>query len=278
MSKYNSRSSLPVNFEGFINARQPQDVFTFFDDFMGCSWGLDAPAVSHVTTTTAGSKWLYTGVIGGGTTATAKGVGDLVDATYNYPSTMGGILRITTTPTADYGCNLQGHGTPFVIDADIGLPLYFETRFRTADISNTDILIGLANTSASGVGHIHAGCDDFVGFLMEAGVLYAQCAESSQEYNVNTGITEADGAAGSNAGWIRAAFMFDGKDTVTFSVDSNDDGEFDFVTSVTVSTTLHYLPDDVSLTPTIEVVTGTTDSAETADIDYVYCCQQRYHA
>ena len=267
MSKYKNRSSLPVNMEGFINARQPQDVFTFYDDFLGCTWALDADSVS-TTSTTGANVWDYTAVEGGGTAA-------CVDATYNMLSTLGGVLRITTVGTADDGFNIQVAGTPFVIDADCGLPLYFETRFRTADVSNTDIAIGL---SAVDTEIITAGADDFVGFLLESGTLYTHCAETSKEYSVDTGITEADGAAGSNAGWVRGAFFFDGKDTVSFFVDSNDDGEFDFVNSVTVSTTLHYLPDDVTLTPTIEVITGTTASAETADIDYVYCCQQRYHA
>lgn len=270
MSKYKDHSSLPVNFEGFINARQPQDVFTFFDDFMGPSYSVDADTVS-LTTTTAALPWTYTAVAGGVTVASCS----QVDATYNMLSTLGGVLRITTLASPDDGGNFQVTGTPFVIDADCGLPLYFETRFRTADVSNTDFCVGL---SAVDTEIITTGADDFVGFNFESGVLYTHCAESSKEYSVDTAITEADGAAASNAGWIRAKFIFDGKDTVSFYVDSNDDGEFDFVNSVTVSTTLHYLPDDVTLTPTFEVITGATYSAETFDIDYVYCAQQRYHA
>lgn len=269
MSKYKANSSLPVNFEGFLNARVPDDVFVFYDDFMGCSWAIDLESESGTATYT-GHRWLYTDV--GVSAATAL---SLVDATYTAKSTLGGILRITTTATADGGANLQVNGTPFLIDEDCGLPLVFKTRFRTADVSNADIAIGLSAVDAE---IITTGADDFVGFLLESGTLYTHCAESSKEYSVDTGITEADGATTTDTGWIRAMFVFDGDNTVSFFVDSDDDGEYDFVNSVNVGTTLHYLPDDVTLTPTIEVITGTTVTAETADIDYVYCAQQRYHA
>jgi hypothetical protein len=251
-----------------MNARNPQDVFVFFDDFLGCTYALDQDDVS-LTTTTAGQTWVYHAAAGGGATA------ELVDASYNYLSTLGGVLRVTTIASPDDGGNFQVNGTPFVIDADCGLPLYFEARFRTADVSNTDYCVGL---SAVDEEIITSGADDFVGFLLESGVLYTHCAESSKEYSVDSAITEADGAAGSNAGWVRGKFTFDGNDKVSFFIDDDDDGEFDLVNSVTVSTTLHYLPDDVTLTPTIEVITGTTYSAETFDIDYILCAQQRYHA
>ena len=270
MSKYSNKVSLPLNFEGMINARVPGDVFYFFDDFMGCTWSVQNDENSSAATKTS-APWLLTFV----STQVAASTPVAVDAVYNYPSTLGGMLRITTDATADEGVNLQVQGTAFAIDEDIGLPLYFETRFRTADVSNTDIAIGL---SAVDTEIITTGADDFVGFLLEEGVLYAHTAESSNEKNTDTAITEADGAATTNAGWVRGAFYFDGDNTVSFFVDDNDDGEFDFVVSRTVSTGTDYIPDDQALTPTIEVICGTTYTAETADIDYVFAAQQRYHA
>ena len=253
-----------------MNARQPQDVFSFFDDFMGPTWSLDADSVSTVTTTTS-APWTFTSV-GGGAKATCA----CVDATYSYPSTLGGILRMTTVATADYGGNMQVAGTQFVVDQDVGLPLYFEARFRTADVSNTDIFVGL---SAVDTEIITSGADDAIGFLLESGVLYAHTAETSNETSADCAITEADGAATtSNAGWVRVAFYFDGSNSVTFLCDGNDDGVFDYVTTKKVGTGIDYLPDDQALTPTIEMIVGTTASAETADFDYVYCVQQRYHA
>jgi len=270
MSKYSNKVSLPLNFEGMINARVPGDVFYFFDDFMGCSWSVQNDENSGLATKSA-NNWLITAVNDG-----SEGSNPFaVDATYTAPSTLGGIMRITTIASPDDGTNMQVNGTAFAIDEDIGLPLYFETRFRTADVSNTDIAIGL---SAVDTEIITTGADDFVGFLLEEGVLYAHTAESSNEKNTDTAITEADGAASSNDGWVRCAFYFDGDNTVSFFVDDNDDGEFDFVVSRTVSTGTDYIPDDQALTPTIEAITGTTATAETADIDYVFAAQQRYHA
>lgn len=268
MSKYKNRASIPTNFEGFINARVPQDVCVFFDDFLGPSMSIE-PASDMITDGTSPcGPWCYTAVAGGATV-------DIIDGAYNYLSTLHGVLRVTTVATADDGLNAQVGGTCFAIDQDCGLPLYFECRFRTSDVSNTDIFIGLADIDSE---IITTGADDCVGFLLKSGTLYCHTAETSKEYSVDTGITEADGAASSNTGWLRCAFFFDGANTVTFMVDDDNDGVFEFETSVNVGTTLHYLPDDEALTPTIEVITGTTASAGVADIDYVYCAQQRYHA
>jgi len=261
--------SLPAGCDGFANARIPQDVFCFFDDFMGCSWALDADTVSG-TSGTGANTWDLTDVSTSAATTHA-----IVDADDLYPSTLGGILRITTTVTVDAGVNLQVAGTHFLIQEDLGLPLYFECRFRTADVSNCDIYIGLADVDTE---IITTGADDCVGFLLESGVLYAATAKTSVEKNTDCAITETDGAAASNAGWIRAAFYFDGDNTVSFFVDENDDGEFVHVVDRKVATGTDYIPDDEAMTPTIEVITGTTATAEVADIDYVFCMQQRRKA
>ncbi len=268
MSKYKNRGSLPVNFEGFINARMPQDVFTFFDDFMGPTASIEPDTDMITDGTSPCGPWTYTAVAGGATVA-------LVDATNAYYSTLGGILRITTVASIDDGGNFQVAGTQFTFDKDCGLPLYLEARFRTSDISNTDMFVGLSHVDTE---ICSTGVNDGVGFKMVAGVLYAHSAKNSLERSVDTGITEADGAAGSNAGWIRVALYFDGKDKVSFWVDGNDDGEFDFVTTLTVETTLDYISDDEPMTPTIEVIAGTTHSAGVFDIDYILVQQQRFHA
>jgi hypothetical protein len=259
MSKYDDHSSLPVNFEGFINARMPADVFMFFDDFIG----------SNFTTTHEVGRW-YQVPVGTGDAASEA----FVNADDLYDGTLGGCLRITTGPTADEGSNFQVDGTHFLIQEDTGLPLYYEARIRTADVSNCDFFIGL---SAPDIEICTTGISDAVGFLLESGVLYCTSAQNSLEKNVSSGVTMSDGAAGSNTGWIRVKFIFDGKNTVSFFIDDDDDGRFDFITSLTVSTTLDYLPDDEALTPTIEAITGATATAETFDIDYVYVAQQRYH-
>jgi len=267
MPKYKQHASLPVNFEGFMNARQPQDVFTFFDDFMGCTWGIDADSDALTTSKTV-STWDYTAIVGGATMA-------CVDADDLYDSTLGGALRITTVASADDGGNLQVSGTQFLVQQNTMLPLYFEARFRSSDVSNTDFCIGLSHVDGEMVKN---GPNDFIGFNFEEATLTCMCAKDSNEKTFASGVTMADGAAGSNAGWIRAAFFFDGRDTIVFMIDSNDDGEFDYVATFTVSTAAHYVPTDEALTPTIEAITGTTASAGVLDIDYVYVCQQRYHA
>ncbi|MHC4890692.1 MAG: hypothetical protein ACYTEO_14645, partial [Planctomycetota bacterium] len=233
-----------------MNARNPQDVFVFFDDFMGPSASIEPDSDMLTDGTSPCGPWTLTAV-------TANSAIGIVDATYTALSTLGGVLRITTVASPDDGTNLQVAGQAFVIDADCGLPLYFEARFRTADVSNTYFFVGLSKVD---VEIVTTGMDDAIGFLMESGTLYCSSAESSAEKNVDSAITEADGAATTDAGWVRGKFTFDGNDKVSFFIDDDDDGEFDFITSLTVSTTLDYLPDDQTLTPTIEVITGTTYS------------------
>ncbi|MHC4489806.1 MAG: hypothetical protein ACYSW7_11645 [Planctomycetota bacterium] len=147
MGKYKNRGSLPANFEGFLNARIPQDVFSFFDDFLGPSCSIEPDSDMLTDGTSPCGPWTLTAV-------TANSAIGIVDATYNYLSTLGGVLRITTVASPDDGTNLQVAGTSFVIDADCGLPLYFESRFRTADVSNTDYCVGLSAVDLpSGIRH-----------------------------------------------------------------------------------------------------------------------------
>ena len=247
-----NRSSILTNFPGFAPARMPQDVTVFYDDFQGASW----------SDTDHAARWLYTAVAGGAALASL----DMTDAT---PDELGGVLSITTVATADDGANLQVTGESFITTQDEKLPLYFEARLQVQDVSNCDALIGLSATDTE---IITTNPVDFIGYKLESGTLYAETAEDSTEELTDCSITETD------SDWIRVAFYFDGDDTITFYVDDDDDGDFDYVASRTLSTSTDDVPEDVGLTPTIEVITGTTASAEVALFDYVFCAQQRYNS
>ena len=243
------RSSILANFPGIAAARLPQDVYVFFDDFLGAQF----------SSTTDAAIWNQTLIATQATTAA------ILDGTNEAMDEAGGILNLVTDATADEGNNLQVNGEAFGLEA--GYPLYFETRINVGDISNVDMFIGLSHTDAE---IVTTGLNDGVGFLLEAGVLYAHAAKDSTEKSVDCAITEADDD------WIRLAFEYDGADTVRFYVAPSDTNEFTLKTTMLLSTVAHYLPDNEMLTPTIEAITGATATAEKMYVDYVYCAQLRY--
>lgn len=247
------KASILTNFPGLAAARTPQDVAVFFDDFLGQSW-------NEGTGTAEAGPWLYTNVGGGAVLTGAAGTDDAEDEA-------GGLLSVVTVASADDGANLQVSGTSFHMADDY--PLYFETRLNVSDVSNADMFIGLAVADTAIVGD---AVTDRVGFELVEGVLSAISENTNVQKTVGTDITETDDD------WIRLAFLWDGDDKLTFWVDTDDDGCFDKeVTTLLASTTAHYVVQDMMMTPTIEVITGTTASAATLLVDYVLCAQQRFH-
>lgn len=240
-------ASIFTNFPGIAAARIPQDVHVFFDDFY-------QPLIGAEKATT----WLAT-LVGAGTTHLP------LDGTDDTQALAGGILAVVASATAADGANLTAHGESFQIKD--GYPLYFETRWQSVDASDINGWVGLTNSDTEIVA---GGVTESVGFEIKLGVIYYTSSHTT-EAQTSSGLTLKD------ATFARLAFFFDGVDTITFYVDLDDDGGFVEVGKKTVSTTAHYVPENVMLTPTIEVINAAT-GAETAYIDYILCAQQRYKA
>lgn len=250
------RSSILADFPGLVNARIPQDVYVFFDDFLGTCFADDGTAEQSV--------WLKTEIA-----TQAVGQCTILDGTDDAEDEAGGILKVTTGATADEGDNLQVNGEAFHL-AD-GYPLYFEARVNVADVSNLDFFIGLATTDGEIITGSKTTEINRIGFELEAGVISALSSTTTLEKRVNTNITETDDD------WIRIAFLWDGDNKVTFYVDTNDNGEFTLKAVLHPDTTADYVQQAIMFTPTIEAITGTTATAEFMYVDYIYCAQQRYH-
>lgn len=248
MSEFMQNCGIPIDFEGFQNTRMPRDIAVFFDDFIGASWSTTADA----------NIWNQTLIAQLTTAAVLDGTDDAEDEA-------GGVLNLITEGTVDDGINLQVNGHAFHM-AD-GYPLYFETRINIGDVSNVDGFIGLAVTDPE---IFTGGVSDRVGFELSAGTLSAISENTTVQKTVNAGITETDDD------WIRLAFFWDGDDKLVFTVDTDDDGVFDYVTTLKASTTADYVVQDMMMTPTIEFITGATATAERMYVDYVLCMQQRF--
>ena len=250
----NLRMGMPVQVDGMLNATTPQDVFVFFDDFLSCSWAVIANGTDEAM------KWKATVVA-----QAATGL-DIMVATDNTPKECGGVLTLTSEATDNDGENLQAHGESFSIDA--GYPLYMESRWRNGDVSAHEFFIGLSVVDAE---ILTGGTTDRIGFEMLAGALLATAEKDSSNKTIAASVTEAD------ASWMRTAFFYDGYDTVHFYVDDDDDGDFKEIGTLKLSTTTDYVPDDMSMTPTIEAITGESAS-NVMYVDYVYVAQKRYKA
>ena len=240
-------ASILTNFPGIAAARIPQDVHVFFEDFR-------APLIGDALAT----KWLWTAVSGQSATGCSAFAG-----TDDDQALAGGILKMTCEATAVDGDNITVHGESFQIKD--GYPLYFEARIQTVVKADSNMWVGL---TGSDVDCIEGGVAEAVGFETKAGSIYIISAHTTEK-ETDTGI---DLTA---AVFVRLAFFFDGVDTIYFYVDVDDDGSFVFVGSRTVSTTAHYVPENVMLTPTLEHSSAGTNSP-TAYADYVLCAQQRY--
>lgn len=242
-------ASILTNFPGIAAARLPQDVHVFFEDFR-------APLIGAALAT----KWLWTAVSGQSATGLSAFAG-----TDNVQALAGGILKMLSEATAVDGDNITVHGESFQIKD--GYPLYFEARIQAVVIADSNLWVGLTN---SDVDVIEGGVTESVGFEIKAGSIYITSSHTSEK--------QTDTAIDLTAAvFVRLAFFFDGVDTIHFYVDIDDDGDFVYVGSKTVSTTAEYVPENVMLTPTLEHASAGTNSP-TAYADYILCAQQRYRA
>lgn len=247
MAKMLPHCGIPVDFEGFFNPRMPQDVAVFFDDFMGATWN----------TTADTNIWNQTLVTTQATVTTC------LDGTDAAEDEAGGIAKIACDGTADEGINLQVNGEQFNLDG--GYPLYFEARVNAASIVDIDWFIGIAQTDAE---IITGGVTNRVGFESVIGTMSFVSEDAGNQKTVNTSITEAADD------WIRVAFFWDGL-LLHYSVDTNDNGKFEYKGYLTAATTADYVPQAIMMTPTIEVIAAATGSTYLY-VDYVLVMQQRF--
>lgn len=258
-ARYNC--GVPIQFEGFKNCNAPQDVFCFFDDFIGSSHSATADA----------AVWMSAQAAGAGSAAVMGDTEANGGLTVAYQQLAGGWLTVTPSATAADGLNLVVNGESFQVDQ--GYPLYFETRLLEVDIDDTTWWVGLTG-SPPDVSVIAGGVGDAaIGFESDnAGAVSYLCATGGTEKKTAiTGLTVADNDI------LKLAFYYDGANTITFYYAEcsakGHTGELLECGSYKLSTTAHYCPEDKMLTPTIEVCRAA--GADVVCFDYVLCVQAR---
>lgn len=244
----NYNMGLPVKWEG-MHLRDCRRVYTFFDDFL----------MSSISDTADAAIWDYT-ITGSGTAA-------ICDATDASQEMTGGLVVLMADDTASDVTSIVANGESFQIDQ--GYPLYFEVRYMNVDVSAVQTFIGLTASDATAIAGVVTG----IGFEGVSTVLSTICDNAGSSENVDAmPITLEDGA------WYRCAFYYDGVNTVDFYWSKGND-PLTGINSLKLTTTAHYVPQDLFLTPTIEVESAAADaSADLVYVDYVLVQQARCRA
>lgn len=241
---------LPVHAEGLV-LKDCRDVYTFWDDFLDSS-------INALATV---ARWKVT----------HNDDGDIsfLAGTNASQELSGGIVAMGVGGTLSDGTNMLVNGESFQIAA--GHEIYFECRWTNTHI-NLSTFVGLSNFDTSTLDDTHgviiAADASFMGFKTAAAVLATHVSNTTANTDTIAGITIAA------LTWNRCAIHYDGVDTVKFYF-AQDDDELVEVNSLTLSTAADYIPDDIMLTPTVEVVTQTGATAGFMYVDYILCQQAR---
>lgn len=213
-------------------AQDPSKVFSYFNDF---------------TNYTAGD-WTVT-VIGVTPTATLVA---------NEPW---GALVFTNTAVDNDGIQLQL--VPSVISPVAGKKMWFKTRLKVSDATQSDVLVGLAVADTTLLGAIDgAGVTDGIFFSKEDGDTQW---DVQVQKDATTGQKRSANVATVTTGYVTLGFEYDGAGHTKFFVDD--------VHKTTLDSSSTYFPDTV-LTPSIALLNGEA-VAKTLTIDYVFAAIER---
>lgn len=158
----------------------------------------------------------------------------------------GGVLTLTKNDNALDLESLQLNGEMWYLDT--GKPLWFESRFRVADVSESNIVIGLCIADTD----LYGGMTDGMFFRMDNDDLLDFITEknSAEQATANV-VTLTDN------GWVKAGMYWDGIGAI-----------IPYINNVAGTAHKTTLPDDEWLTPSIEMGKGTA-SVETIQVDWI---------
>jgi hypothetical protein len=162
----------------------------------------------------------------------------------------GGVAVITNAANEDDGLSIQLKGESFRLNG--GHPLYFGTRLKISDATQSDLLVGLCITDTTLLG----GMTDGVYFRKVDGA-------TALNFVLEKNSTETTAAVHTMANdtYVTLEFYFDGTYVDTY---------VNNVLQTRIATT--NLPDDEELTPSIEFLNGEA-AVKTCSIDWIRCFQ-----
>lgn len=182
-------------------------------------------------------------------TTTEAGAGDATEALTDGD---GGLLLITNDAADDDNDFLQKKGESFKFVA--GKRLWFKTRFKVSDATQSDLVIGLQITDTTPL-----AVTDGVYFLKADGSTTVNCLVTKN----STSTTTAAATLASDT-FITLGFYYDGASTIQIWAD-------DLVAATSVTTNL---VDDEELTISFGIQNGEA-VAKTLTIDYILAVKER---
>lgn len=190
----------------------------------------------------------FTSYVAGDWTVTESG-----DGTQAITDEAGGVLLLTNAASDDNSINLQKVGEAYKLAS--GKALWYETRLKISDATQSDFLVGLAITDTTLIG----GKTDGVSFRKADGAT----AVSFVTEKDSTETTTASVHTQADATYARFGFFFDGNGSV-----------YGFVNGLLVATHTTNIPDDEDLRVSFAIQNGEA-VAKTMSIDFVKVVQVR---
>jgi hypothetical protein len=174
----------------------------------------------------------------------------------------GGNLLVTNSGLDNDGRQHQKLGSGFLLSA--GKKAFFKARFKAADVTQSDIFMGLAVTDTTLLGAVAGdGATDGIFFQKDDGV--ATLDVYCQKDTTTGQASSAAIATLVNDTFVTVAWYFDAKQNLTYFIDGVAKGKL-AATSAT-------LP-DVILTPSFAVLNGEA-VAKTLTVDYLFVALER---
>lgn len=167
----------------------------------------------------------------------------------------GGVIQIVNDDADNDSVQFQLKGEPFKLVT--GKPLWFEVKFRTADVLEVDLLFGICITDTT----LIAGFSDGVIWHKDEGDAYVDF----KSVKGSTPSEETEIGSIVNNVYTRLGFKFDGYKTLTPFINGTEYASKKLQTNI---------PDDEELTISFAVMNGEA-VAKTLKIDYIKCVQQR---
>jgi len=176
-------------------------------------------------------------------------------ASLELQNIVGGVLRISCDTSDNDAVQMQLKGEPYKLVA--GKPCWFETKFKTADPTQVDLLFGLCITDTT----LIAGFSDGVVIQKndgDANLDFLSVKNNSSTLKAAIATLVADT-------WTRVGFYFNGYDTLTPYVNG---------TKLTAQKIQTNIPNDEELTISIAIMNGEW-AIKSLDLDYIKAVQKR---
>jgi hypothetical protein len=216
-----ARSDQPSMWDGYVFGK-PGAFSTYFNDFhqyLAGDW--------TITTTEAGAG----------------------SATEAITDETGGVLLLTNAAGDDDLDSLQLVGESFLPAA--GKRIYFETRVKISDATDTDALVGLVVTDTSPLAHAN-------------GIVFRKDDDDTNWDFASTASSVSDedsGIATATTGYIKLGFKVTGTGLIEYYVNDVKKGETNTVPTTEMRITMH--------------IQNGTNVAKTMSIDYIFAAQER---